>query len=258
MKLVIAATGASGTLYLQRLLEQIDATANEVHLVMSSRAKQVAAEEVMSLKLRRWREHAENDLNVPFSAARPHRRDSHRSLFDVTQAGCASSTVARSSRPWWRPEERQADERAEAPEFDPRAACRAPRSRRDIFPPSRLFTAVPQSVDDVVDSRLAHRSNRFAQPALPQEKRGTAPVRSAGARWLVLWLLAGSRPRTAALDQGRSVVGAPPNERCISLSLAGSFSCPSSSSCCPAARRRVTARAAAACWRTGRPFQPKS
>ncbi len=32
MKLVIAATGASGTVYLQRLLEQIDCEANEVHL----------------------------------------------------------------------------------------------------------------------------------------------------------------------------------------------------------------------------------
>ncbi len=67
MKIVIAATGASGTLYLQRLLDQIDATANEVHLVMSSHAKQVAAEEVDQLKVPAGvREHAENDLNVPF------------------------------------------------------------------------------------------------------------------------------------------------------------------------------------------------
>ena len=49
MKLVIAATGASGTIYLQRLLDQIDATANEVHLVMSAHAKQVAAQEVEQL-----------------------------------------------------------------------------------------------------------------------------------------------------------------------------------------------------------------
>ncbi|PYJ88324.1 MAG: 3-octaprenyl-4-hydroxybenzoate carboxy-lyase, partial [Verrucomicrobia bacterium] len=46
MKLVIAATGASGTIYLQRLLAQIDCAANEVHLVMSGHAKQVAAQEV--------------------------------------------------------------------------------------------------------------------------------------------------------------------------------------------------------------------
>jgi 4-hydroxy-3-polyprenylbenzoate decarboxylase len=67
MKLVIAATGASGTIYLQRLLDQIDATANEVHLVMSVHAKQVAAHEVEHLAVPQGVvQHAENDLNVPF------------------------------------------------------------------------------------------------------------------------------------------------------------------------------------------------
>ena len=67
MKLVIAATGASGTIYLQRLLDQIDATADEVHLVMSAHAKQVAAQEVEHLVVPQGVvQHAENDLNVPF------------------------------------------------------------------------------------------------------------------------------------------------------------------------------------------------
>jgi 4-hydroxy-3-polyprenylbenzoate decarboxylase len=67
MKLVIAATGASGTIYLQRLLSQIDCAANEVHLVMSGHAKQVAAQEVEQLVVPPGvREHPENDLNVPF------------------------------------------------------------------------------------------------------------------------------------------------------------------------------------------------
>jgi 4-hydroxy-3-polyprenylbenzoate decarboxylase len=67
MKLVIAATGASGTIYLQRLLAQIDCAANEVHLVMSGHAKQVAAQEVDKLVVPSGvSEHAENDLNVPF------------------------------------------------------------------------------------------------------------------------------------------------------------------------------------------------
>ena len=67
VKLVIAATGASGTIYLQRLLEQIDCGANEVHLVMSGHAKQVAAQEVGKFKIPAGiSEHAENDLNVPF------------------------------------------------------------------------------------------------------------------------------------------------------------------------------------------------
>jgi len=67
MKLVIAATGASGTIYLQRLLAQIDCTANEVHLVMSGHAKQVATQEVERLAVPAGvLEHGENDLNVPF------------------------------------------------------------------------------------------------------------------------------------------------------------------------------------------------
>ncbi|MEY2572247.1 MAG: flavin prenyltransferase [Verrucomicrobiota bacterium] len=67
MKLVIAATGASGTIYLQRLLSLIDCAANEVHLVMSGHAKQVAAQEVERLVVPPGvREHPENDLNVPF------------------------------------------------------------------------------------------------------------------------------------------------------------------------------------------------
>src|SRR4051794_9418937 len=67
MKLVIAATGASGTIYLQRLLVQIDCNANDVHLVMSGHAKQVAAQEVEQLTIPEGiSQHADNDLNVPF------------------------------------------------------------------------------------------------------------------------------------------------------------------------------------------------
>lgn len=67
MKLVIAATGASGTIYLQRLLEQIDCSGHEVHLVMSAHAKQVAKHELDKLKIPAGvTQHAENDLDVPY------------------------------------------------------------------------------------------------------------------------------------------------------------------------------------------------
>ncbi len=67
MKLVIAATGASGTIYLQRLLAQIDCAANDVHLVMSGYAKQVSAQEIDTLVVPAGvSEHSESDLNVPF------------------------------------------------------------------------------------------------------------------------------------------------------------------------------------------------
>jgi 4-hydroxy-3-polyprenylbenzoate decarboxylase len=67
MKLVIAASGASGTIYLQRLLDQIDTSSHEVHLVMSGYARQVAKQEVEQLNVPAGAiQHAENDLNVPF------------------------------------------------------------------------------------------------------------------------------------------------------------------------------------------------
>jgi flavin prenyltransferase len=67
MKLVIAATGASGAIYLQRLLAQIDCGAHEVHLVMSAHAREVAKQEIDDLKiLPQVSQHSEDDLNVPF------------------------------------------------------------------------------------------------------------------------------------------------------------------------------------------------
>ena len=67
MKLVIAATGASGSIYLRRLLDQIDPAAHEIHLVMSGHAKQVARQEIGAFKVPKGiAQHAENDLNVPF------------------------------------------------------------------------------------------------------------------------------------------------------------------------------------------------
>ena len=67
MKIVIGATGASGTIYLQRLLEQIDPAAHELHVVMTAHAKQVAAQEILAFRIPPGiAQHNENDLHVPF------------------------------------------------------------------------------------------------------------------------------------------------------------------------------------------------
>jgi len=89
MKLVIAATGASGSIYLQRLLDQIDPTANEIHLVLSGHAKQVARHELGSLKIPKGiAQHAENDLNVPFVSG--------SAKFDaMVIAPCSMATIGR-------------------------------------------------------------------------------------------------------------------------------------------------------------------
>src|SRR5436309_1808346 len=67
MKLVIAATGASGAIYLQRLLAQIDCAAHEVHLVMSAYAREVRKQELDDWKPpSECSQHSESDMNVPF------------------------------------------------------------------------------------------------------------------------------------------------------------------------------------------------
>ena len=89
MKLVIAATGASGTIYLQRLLAQIDASANEVHLVMSAHAKQVAAQEIEDFTVPPGViQQGENNLNVPYVSG--------SSRFDaMVIVPCSMSTLGR-------------------------------------------------------------------------------------------------------------------------------------------------------------------
>lgn len=67
MKLVIAASGASGAIYLQRLLHHLPAGAHEVHLVVSAHAKQVIAEEIGTLTVPQGViEHGDTSMNVPF------------------------------------------------------------------------------------------------------------------------------------------------------------------------------------------------
>lgn len=89
MKFVIAATGASGSIYLQRLLDQIDSASHEVHLVLSGHAKQVAKHELGSLKIpKSVLQHAENDLNVPFVSG--------SARFDaMVIAPCSMATIGR-------------------------------------------------------------------------------------------------------------------------------------------------------------------
>ena len=51
MRIVLAATGASGTIYLQRLLDHLSGPEHELHLVLTAYAKQVVQEESGGLRL---------------------------------------------------------------------------------------------------------------------------------------------------------------------------------------------------------------
>jgi len=69
MRFVIASTGASGSIYLQKLLDALAAQAHEIHLVLSSYASQVIREEIGELhKPEGIHTHSERSMNAPFAS----------------------------------------------------------------------------------------------------------------------------------------------------------------------------------------------
>ncbi|MCX6966213.1 MAG: UbiX family flavin prenyltransferase [Verrucomicrobia bacterium] len=67
MKLVIATTGASGSIYLQRLLDRLNPAEHEIHLVFSTPSRQVIETELGALRVPAGvREHDDRSMNVPF------------------------------------------------------------------------------------------------------------------------------------------------------------------------------------------------
>jgi flavin prenyltransferase len=70
LRLVIAITGASGSLYAQRLLDNLDTKAHEVHVVLSRYAQAVISEELPGgLQLPAGAvQHGLKSMNVPFAS----------------------------------------------------------------------------------------------------------------------------------------------------------------------------------------------
>ncbi|MEM9400211.1 MAG: UbiX family flavin prenyltransferase [Verrucomicrobiota bacterium] len=67
MKCVVAITGASGSIYAQRLLNNINAQEHEVHVVLSSHADEVAACEIDGYHFpEHVRVHQDHSMQVPF------------------------------------------------------------------------------------------------------------------------------------------------------------------------------------------------
>ena len=91
MKFVLAMTGASGSIYMQRLLLRLDAQEHEVHLVLSVHAKQVAASELPDHKLQvpeGVHVHDDRSMYVPFTSGSTH--------FDAMAiVPCSMGTLAR-------------------------------------------------------------------------------------------------------------------------------------------------------------------
>ncbi len=69
MRLVLAATGASGAIYLQRLIHYLDTAEHELHIVFSPYAKQVIHDEIGELELPAGMvEHSDKSMNAPFAS----------------------------------------------------------------------------------------------------------------------------------------------------------------------------------------------
>jgi flavin prenyltransferase len=103
VKIVLAATGASGAIYLQRLLKKIDPAAHEIHLVLSAYAKQVIHDEIDELQVPPGViQHGDKTMNVPFvsGSARFHAMVvcpcSMGTLARIA-AGTADSTILRAA-----------------------------------------------------------------------------------------------------------------------------------------------------------------
>ena len=70
MKILVAITGASGAIYAQRLLDNLDPAAHEIHVVQSNYAQQVIATELPGgLRLRDGvKSHNVKSMNAPFAS----------------------------------------------------------------------------------------------------------------------------------------------------------------------------------------------
>jgi 4-hydroxy-3-polyprenylbenzoate decarboxylase len=70
LKILVAITGASGAIYAQRLLDNLDSRKNEIHVVQSNYAQQVIAEELPGgLKLPEGvKIHSLKSMNAPFAS----------------------------------------------------------------------------------------------------------------------------------------------------------------------------------------------
>jgi len=89
MRLVIAVTGASGALYLQRFLHHLEGKGHELHLVMSSYAKQVIHQELGTLAIPpEVQLYQEKSMMAPFASG--------SALFDaMVVIPCSMGTVGR-------------------------------------------------------------------------------------------------------------------------------------------------------------------
>ncbi len=173
MKLVIAGTGASGAIYLQRLLAQVDCAGHEVHLVLSPFAKQVIHDELGELQIPAGvHEHNDRSMNVPFASGSTH--------FDAMvivpctmgtlgriAAGTSDSSIHRAADVFLKERRKLILVPRETPWnlIHIRNCATLLEAGAIILPASPSFYSKPASVDDLVDTVVHRILDQIGLPA---------------------------------------------------------------------------------------------
>jgi len=160
MKLVIAGTGASGAIYLQRMLDKIDARENEVHLILSTFAKQVIHEELGELRVPEGiHQHGVKTMNVPFVSG--------SSRFDAmvicpcsmgtlarVAAGTSDSTILRAADVFLKERRKLILVPRETPWslIHARNVCTLLEAGATVMPASPGFYSRPQTIEQIADT----------------------------------------------------------------------------------------------------------
>jgi 4-hydroxy-3-polyprenylbenzoate decarboxylase len=173
MKLVIAGTGASGAIYLQRLLDQIDPVANEVHLILSAYAKQVVLEELGELKIPTGvHAHGDKSMNVPFVSGSA-RFDAmvvvpcSMGTLGRIAAGTADTVILRAADVFLKERRRLVLVPRETPWnlIHARNAVTLLEAGATIMPASPGFYARPSTLEELVDGLVARILDQLGLPA---------------------------------------------------------------------------------------------
>lgn len=173
MRLVIAGTGASGAIYLQRLLDRIDSAVHEIHLLLSPFARQVIGEELGELALPPGiHAHGDRSMNVPFASGST-RFDAmvivpcSMGTLGRIAVGTAETTILRAADVFLKERRPLILVPREMPWnlIHARNACRLIEAGATLLPASPHFYGRPQSLTDVADTVVSRILDQLGLPA---------------------------------------------------------------------------------------------
>lgn len=174
MKLVIAMTGASGALYTQRLLDNLDPQAHELHFISTRHAEEVAALELAEgLKVPGGvKRYAENgSMFVPFvSGSAPFDAmvviPASMGTIGRIASGCSDGTIARAADVFLKERRKLILVPRESPFnlIHLRNLVTLTEAGATIIPANPSFYTKPQTITDVVDTIVARVLDHLGVP----------------------------------------------------------------------------------------------